>query len=97
MVATNGKYFVLTVKGMFIVMFACRSVIFAAASKSGIASWDGAHQISKYAMNSSGAELIVNPQYVTVVKGGLLIKTYTVDVTGYKGTISSIEDLGPGQ
>ena len=48
------------------------------------------------AISSSGAEIIVNPQYVIQTKGGLLFSSVTVDVTGYKGTISSIEDQGPG-
>ncbi len=48
------------------------------------------------AISKSGAEIIVNPQYVVTAKGGLLIQNTTVDVTGYKGTITSIEDQGPG-
>ena len=47
------------------------------------------------AMSKSGAEVIVNPQYVINTKGGLLIQNTTVKVTGYKGTVSSIEDVGP--
>ena len=47
------------------------------------------------AMSKSGAEVIVNPHYVVNTKGGILFQTSTVNVTGYKGTISSIEDVGP--
>jgi len=47
------------------------------------------------AISKSGADIIVNPQYVVVGKGGLIFQTTTVDVTGFKGIITSIEDLGP--
>jgi hypothetical protein len=46
------------------------------------------------AMEDSGAEVFVNPQYVVTVKGFLIV-TVTVDVTGYKGTIKGITDTGP--
>ena len=39
------------------------------------------------AMTGSGADLIVNPQYVVTVDNMLLFHSYKVDVTGYKGTI----------
>jgi hypothetical protein len=47
------------------------------------------------AMKSSGAEVIVNPQYVVHVKKNLIVKTVTVDVTGYKGLIKNFSDTGP--
>ena len=48
------------------------------------------------AISKSGAEIIVNPQYVVTAKGGFLIQNTTVDVTGFKGTITSLEYQGPG-
>ena len=43
------------------------------------------------AMNKSGADLIVNPQYVVTVDNMLLFKTYNVDISGYKGTIKGFK------
>ena len=43
------------------------------------------------AMHSSGADLIVNPQYVITVHNMILFKNYKVDVSGYKGTINGFK------
>jgi len=43
------------------------------------------------AMTKSGADLIVNPQYVITVDNMLLFRSYKVDVTGYKGTIKGFK------
>jgi len=43
------------------------------------------------AINKSGADLIVNPQYVVAVNNTLLFKTYNVNISGYKGTIKGFK------
>ena len=43
------------------------------------------------AVNSSGADVIVNPQYVRTKTSNLLICTEECTVTGYKGTLSIFE------
>ena len=43
------------------------------------------------AINKSGADLIVNPQYVVTVDNLLLFKTYNVNISGYKGTIKGFK------
>ena len=43
------------------------------------------------AINKSGADLIVNPQYVVTVGNMLLFKTYNVNISGYKGTIKGFK------
>ena len=43
------------------------------------------------AMESSGAEILVNPQYVVEANKGLFVHSYNVTVTGYKGTITEIK------
>ena len=43
------------------------------------------------AMESSGAEIIVNPQYIVEANKGLFVHSYNVTVTGYKGTITEIK------
>ena len=43
------------------------------------------------AINKSGADLIVNPQYVVTVDNMLLFKTYSVNISGYKGTIKGFK------
>ena len=43
------------------------------------------------AVNSSGADVIVNPQYVLETNSNLFTSTCECTVTGYKGTINSIK------
>ena len=43
------------------------------------------------AVNSSGADVIVNPQYVRTNTSNLFICTEECTVTGYKGTLSAFE------
>ena len=43
------------------------------------------------AISSSGADVIVNPQYVRTEKSNLFTTTEECTVTGYKGTISDIK------
>jgi len=43
------------------------------------------------AVNTSGADVIVNPQYVLKTNSNLLTSTEECTVTGYKGTINSIK------
>jgi len=43
------------------------------------------------AISSSGADVIVNPQYVRTQKSNLFTTTEECTVTGYKGTISDIK------
>ena len=43
------------------------------------------------AVNSSGADVIVNPQYVRTKKSNLFKCSEECTVTGYKGTLSSFE------
>ena len=47
------------------------------------------------ALQESGAEVIVNPQYILNVQRNVIFKTVVVDVTGYKGTIKNFTDTGP--
>ena len=43
------------------------------------------------AVNSSGADVIVNPQYVRTTKSNLFTSSEECTVTGYKGTLSSFK------
>ena len=43
------------------------------------------------AVNTSGADVIVNPQYVLETNSNLLTSVEECTVTGYKGTINSIK------
>ena len=43
------------------------------------------------AMEDSGADVIVNPQYVIEANKNIFIHSYKVTITGYKGTIRSIK------
>ena len=43
------------------------------------------------AVNSSGADVIVNPQYVRTMSSNLFTSSEECTVTGYKGTLSTFE------
>mgnify|MGYP001226255206 CR=1 FL=1 len=43
------------------------------------------------ALHNSGADVIVNPQYVRTTTSNLFICTEECTVTGYKGTLSAFE------